>query len=155
MSWHRSAEFALPVHHRVPENLMKRTDCHNSHASEPRARSSASPAKLCTISAAASTLMTRVTSRPGIFKTISFPVISLAIPAIRTTPCAARSMPNFVDCAPFMWSISGRSHTRLTSGSTPPSTALAAYGDSPIRDDRVCSSRMYRTCAVPGLQIFD
>jgi predicted CXXCH cytochrome family protein len=27
------AEFALPVHHRVPENLMKCTDCHNPHGS--------------------------------------------------------------------------------------------------------------------------
>ncbi len=25
------AEFALPIHHRVPENLMKCTDCHNPH----------------------------------------------------------------------------------------------------------------------------
>jgi DmsE family decaheme c-type cytochrome len=25
------AEFALPIHHRVPENLMKCTDCHNAH----------------------------------------------------------------------------------------------------------------------------
>jgi hypothetical protein len=28
-------------------------------------------------------------------------------------------MPNFEDCDTFMWSISGRSHSRLTSGSTP------------------------------------
>jgi predicted CXXCH cytochrome family protein len=27
------AEFALPIHHRVPENLMKCTDCHNPHGS--------------------------------------------------------------------------------------------------------------------------
>jgi predicted CXXCH cytochrome family protein len=28
------AEFALPVHHRVPEGLMKCTDCHNPHGTE-------------------------------------------------------------------------------------------------------------------------
>lgn len=28
------AEFALPVHHRVPEGLIKCTDCHNPHGSE-------------------------------------------------------------------------------------------------------------------------
>jgi predicted CXXCH cytochrome family protein len=31
------AQFALPVHHRVPEGLMKCTDCHNPHGSLNRA----------------------------------------------------------------------------------------------------------------------
>jgi len=31
------AQFALPVHHRVPEGLMKCTDCHNPHGSISRA----------------------------------------------------------------------------------------------------------------------
>lgn len=31
------AEFALPIHHRVPEGLMKCTDCHNPHGSVNRA----------------------------------------------------------------------------------------------------------------------
>ena len=31
------AEFALPVHHRVPEGLIKCTDCHNPHGSLNRA----------------------------------------------------------------------------------------------------------------------
>lgn len=31
------AQFALPVHHRVPEGLMKCTDCHNPHGSMNRA----------------------------------------------------------------------------------------------------------------------
>lgn len=31
------AQFALPVHHRVPEGLMKCTDCHNPHGSFNRA----------------------------------------------------------------------------------------------------------------------
>ena len=30
------AQFALPTHHRVPEGLMKCTDCHNSHGSRTR-----------------------------------------------------------------------------------------------------------------------
>jgi predicted CXXCH cytochrome family protein len=31
------AQFALPIHHRVPEQLMKCTDCHNPHGSMNRA----------------------------------------------------------------------------------------------------------------------
>jgi DmsE family decaheme c-type cytochrome len=37
-SCHKSiqAQFALPTHHRVPEGLMKCTDCHDAHATNQR-----------------------------------------------------------------------------------------------------------------------
>jgi predicted CXXCH cytochrome family protein len=41
------ALFALPVHHRVPEQLMKCTDCHNPHGSINRASLNASNWETC------------------------------------------------------------------------------------------------------------
>jgi predicted CXXCH cytochrome family protein len=41
------AQFALPVHHRVPEGLMKCTDCHNPHGSINRASLNATHWETC------------------------------------------------------------------------------------------------------------
>jgi len=41
------AQFALPVHHRVPEGLMKCTDCHNPHGSTNRASLNATNWETC------------------------------------------------------------------------------------------------------------
>jgi predicted CXXCH cytochrome family protein len=41
------AQFALPVHHRVPEGLMKCSDCHNPHGSNNRASLTASNWETC------------------------------------------------------------------------------------------------------------
>ncbi|MGO8813393.1 MAG: cytochrome c3 family protein [Terriglobia bacterium] len=41
------AEFALPVHHRVPEGLMKCSDCHNPHGSINRASLNATNWETC------------------------------------------------------------------------------------------------------------
>jgi predicted CXXCH cytochrome family protein len=41
------AQFALPVHHRVPEGLMKCTDCHNPHGSINRASLNATRWETC------------------------------------------------------------------------------------------------------------
>jgi predicted CXXCH cytochrome family protein len=41
------AQFALPVHHRVPEGLMKCTDCHNPHGSINRASLNATHWEAC------------------------------------------------------------------------------------------------------------
>ena len=41
------AQFALPVHHRVPEGLMKCTDCHNPHGSINRASLNATNWETC------------------------------------------------------------------------------------------------------------
>ena len=41
------AQFALPVHHRVPEGLMKCTDCHNPHGSVNRASLNATHWETC------------------------------------------------------------------------------------------------------------
>jgi predicted CXXCH cytochrome family protein len=42
------AQFALPVHHRVPEGLMKCSDCHNPHGSINRASLNATHWETCT-----------------------------------------------------------------------------------------------------------
>ncbi len=41
------AQFALPVHHRVPEGLMKCTDCHNPHGSLNRSSLNATQWETC------------------------------------------------------------------------------------------------------------
>ncbi|MFZ0963939.1 MAG: cytochrome c3 family protein [Terriglobia bacterium] len=41
------AQFALPVHHRVPEGLMKCTDCHNPHGSINRSSLNATQWETC------------------------------------------------------------------------------------------------------------
>ncbi len=41
------AQFAMPVHHRVPEGLMKCTDCHNPHGSGNRASLNATNWETC------------------------------------------------------------------------------------------------------------
>jgi predicted CXXCH cytochrome family protein len=41
------AQFALPVHHRVPEGLMKCTDCHNPHGSNNRSSLNATQWETC------------------------------------------------------------------------------------------------------------
>lgn len=41
------AQFALPVHHRVPEGLMKCTDCHNPHGSIDRSSLNATHWETC------------------------------------------------------------------------------------------------------------
>jgi predicted CXXCH cytochrome family protein len=41
------AQFALPVHHRVPEGLMKCTDCHNPHGSMNRSSLNATQWETC------------------------------------------------------------------------------------------------------------
>jgi DmsE family decaheme c-type cytochrome len=41
------AQFALPVHHRVPEGLMKCTDCHSPHGSINRASLNATQWETC------------------------------------------------------------------------------------------------------------
>jgi len=42
------AQFALPTHHRVPEGLMKCTDCHNTHGTSNRATLRQSGWETCT-----------------------------------------------------------------------------------------------------------
>ncbi len=41
------AQFAMPIHHRVPEGLMKCTDCHNPHGSGNRASLNATNWETC------------------------------------------------------------------------------------------------------------
>jgi DmsE family decaheme c-type cytochrome len=43
-----AAQFALPVHHRVPEGLMKCSDCHNAHGTANRSNLRQAGSETCT-----------------------------------------------------------------------------------------------------------